>query len=95
MKHHKISIQLNDETISKFITRKLIEVNILSSGQYSVNKNIRLKTKMLRSNLCDQSDTNIVVKGTIDLLAAANEIDKDKDAVFKNNAAFTSCKSKR
>ena len=48
-----------------------------SSGQYSVNKNIRFKTSVLRSNLCDYSDVYIVVKGTIDLLAAAaNENDK-------------------
>ena len=31
---------------------------------------------MLRSDLCDYSDEYIVVKGTIDLLAAANQNDK-------------------
>ena len=31
----------------------LIEVNDLSSGKYSGNKNIRFKISMLRSNLCD------------------------------------------
>ena len=32
---------------------------------------------MLRSNLCNYSDAHIVVKGTIDILAAvANENDK-------------------
>ena len=44
--------------------------NYLSSGKYSVNKNIRFKTSLLRSDLCDYSDAYIVVKGTIDLLAA-------------------------
>ena len=64
----------------------------LSSGQYSVNKNIRFKTSMLSSRLCDYSDEYIVVKGTIDLLAAvANENDKtEKDASLKNNAPFRS-----
>ena len=40
---------------------------------------------MLRSDLCDYSDVYIVVKGTIDLLAAAaNENDKAlKNYVFK------------
>ena len=47
---------LNNSTVSKFLTKKLIEVNDLSSGQYSVNKNIRFKTSMSRSDLCDYSD---------------------------------------
>ena len=33
---------LNDSTISKFVTKKWIEVNDLSSGQYSVNKNVKI-----------------------------------------------------
>ena len=38
---------------------------------------MRLTTSMLRSDLCDYSDADIVVKGTIDLLVlAANENDK-------------------
>ena len=51
---------------------------------------------MLRSDLCDYSDAYIVVKGTIDLLAAAaNENDKaEKNIAFGNNAPFRSCISK-
>ena len=41
------------------------QVNDLSNGQYSVNKNISFKTSMLRSDLCDHSDAHIVVKGII------------------------------
>ena len=37
----------------------------LSSVQYSVNKNIRFKSSMLRSDLYDYSDAYIVVKGRI------------------------------
>ena len=48
-----------------------MEVNDLSSGQCSVNKNRRLKTIILRSYLWDNSDAYIVVKETIDLSAAA------------------------
>ena len=36
-----------------------------SSGQYSVNKNKRFKTSVLRSDLCDYSDAYFVVKGRI------------------------------
>ena len=48
---------------------------------------------MLRSNLPDYSDTGILQKGTIDLLAAAeNENYKaEKNIAFKNNAPFRSC----
>ena len=43
----------------------MIEVNDFSSGQYSVNKNIRFKTLMLRWYLCDYSDNYIILKGAI------------------------------
>ena len=96
MEPYKISKLLNDSTVLQFPTKKQIEVNDLTSGQYSVNKNIRFKTSMLRSDFCDYSDAQIVVKGTIDFLAlAANENDKaEKNVAFKNNAPFRSCISK-
>ena len=61
MEHYKISNLLNDSTLSQFVTKKWIKVNDLSSGQYSVNKNIRFKTSMFRSDLCVYSDAYIVV----------------------------------
>ena len=36
-----------------FVTIKQIKVNDLSRGQYSVDKNARFKTPMLRPDLCD------------------------------------------
>ena len=36
-------------------------------GAYSTNKQIRFKTTMLRSRLCDYSDAYILVKGNITL----------------------------
>ena len=65
MQHYKISKLLNDSTVSKFMTKKWIEVNDLSSGQYSINKNIRFKTLMFGSDLCDYSDAYVVVKGGV------------------------------
>ena len=44
------------------MTKKWIKVNDLSSGQYSVNKDIRFKTSMLTSDLCNYSDAYIVIK---------------------------------
>ena len=61
MEYYKISKLLNISTLPKFVTRKWIEVNDLSNGQYSVNKNTRLKNSMLRSDLCGHSDLYIAV----------------------------------
>ena len=57
------------------MTRKWIEINDLLGAQYSIKKNIRLKTPMLRLDLCDYSDAYIVVKGriTVEFTINANE----------------------
>ena len=65
MTHHKISKLLNNSTVSKFVTRKWVEVNYLSNGQYSINKNIRFKTSTQKSDLRDYGDAKIVVKWRI------------------------------
>ena len=52
MEHYKICKLLNDSNVSKFVTKQWINVNDSSRSQYSVNKNIRFKTSMLRSDLC-------------------------------------------
>ena len=44
MEDNKISKLLKYSTVSKFVARKWINVNDSSSGQYSVNKNVRFKT---------------------------------------------------
>ena len=48
-----------------FVTKKRIEFYDQSEGNYNVNEEIRIKTSMLRSDLCDFSDAYIVVKGNI------------------------------
>ena len=48
---------------------------------------------MLRADLCDYSDTYIVVKGTI-AVTAPNNAKKNKSVAFKNNAPFINCISK-
>ena len=42
MEYYKISKVLNDSSVSKFKTKRWVKLNDLSSGEYSVNKNIRL-----------------------------------------------------
>ena len=61
------------------------------------SKQIRSKTSILRSDLCDYSDAYIVVKGDIILrkITARNFIDtRNRFLAFKNNAPFTNCISK-
>ena len=79
MEDYKIYELLNNSTVSKFVTKNWVEVNDLSSVEYSVNQNIRFKTSMLTSDLCDYSDAYIVVKGTIDLLADDENDKPEKD----------------
>ena len=76
-----------------FITKKWIEVHDQSEGTYSTNKQIRFKTSMLRSDLCDYSDAYIVVKGKINVTNPNNDA-YDKTLALKNNAPFLSCISK-
>ena len=70
--------------MSKILTRKWFKVNDLSSGQYSVNKNIRLKTSMSRSDSYDYGDASIFVKGTI-AVEGYDDKERDKRLYFKNN----------
>ena len=51
IEHLEIFKLLNDSLVSKLVTKIWVEVNDLSSGQYSTNKNIKFKTSMLRSDL--------------------------------------------
>ena len=85
--------------IPTFIT-KWVEVHDRpgsTDDRYKANKQIRFKTSMLRSNLCDFSDAYIVVKGDI-FLTKINErgiIDiRNRILAFKKNAPLTNCISK-
>ena len=55
---------------SKFRTRNWVEINDESRGAYNVNSQIKFKTTMLKSSLCDYSDAYILVKGTIIIAGA-------------------------
>ena len=55
----------DDKDLQRFVTKKWIEVYDQSERNYDVNKEIRIKTSMLRSDLCDFNDAYIVVKGNI------------------------------
>ena len=74
---------------TKFRTTNWVEVNDDSRGTYNTNSQIKFKTSMLMSKLCDFSDAYIVVRGTVTVanVAAAAQA----NFAFKNCAPFTSC----
>ena len=78
----------------RYVTKKWIEVYDQSEKNYSVNKEIRIKTPMLISDLCDFSDAYIVVNGDITLEDDNNANKRNKNLTLKNNASFISCISK-
>ena len=98
MEYQKISNLLNNRSDqpSKFRTRNWIEINDESRGNYA-NGDIKFKTTMLRSNLCDYADSYILVNGTITIAGAGNDADarhadeRDKGVTFKNCAPFIKC----
>ena len=67
MEYQKIVNLLNGELNkpSKFRAKTWVEINDDVRGVYSPNKQIRFKTAMLRSSLCDYSDAYIIVKENI------------------------------
>ena len=73
MEYQKIANLLDDNKPnqpSKFRTKNWVEINDESRGTYNVNSQIKFKTTMLKSSLCDYSDAYILVKGTITITGA-------------------------
>ena len=67
---------------------------ICQFNHFSVNKNIRFKTSLLRSDLYHYSDAYIVVKGIINCAGTNANDRRNKKVAFKNNTPFRSCMSK-
>ena len=98
MEHQRI-INLLDNTSNqppKFKTKNSVEINDESQETYNEDNQIRFKSSVLRSGLCDS--TYILVKGTI---TAENKAPQNqpkyaanKKVIFKNCAPFTNCTSR-
>ena len=97
MEYQKIANLIDDASNQpcKFRTRNWVEINDESRGAYNVNSQIKFKTTMLKSSLCDYSDAYIIVKGTISVnntaAACAGASNINKEVIFKNCAPFTNC----
>ena len=81
---------------SKFKTKNWVEINNESRGSCNEDNQIRFKTSMLRSGLCDYRDTYILVKRTIIVAegTAAAPNNANKKVIIKNCAPFTNCISR-
>ena len=98
MEYQKIANLIDDA--SNFRTKNCVEINDESSGKYNVNSQIKFKTTMLKSTLCDYSDAYILVKGTISVnntvaagADANNNNNNNNKVIFKNSAPFTNSMS--
>ena len=84
---------------STFRTKNWVEINDESRGTCVVS-DIKFKTTMLKSNLCDYADAYILVKGTITITGAGDDAaarradERNKGVIFKNCAPFTKCISR-
>ena len=100
MEYQKIAYLLDSawNKPSKFRIRNWVEINDGIRGAYSPNRQIRFKTAMLGSSLCDYGDAYILVKGNISVnnTAAADTAANNttKKVIFINCAPFTNCISK-
>ena len=101
MEYEKIANLLDSASNkpSKFRTKNWVEINDESRGTYTSN-DIKFKTTMLRSNLCDYADAYTVVKGTITITGTGNDDatkradERDKGVTFKNCTLFIKCISR-
>ena len=102
MEHQKIANLLNgvSNQPSKFRTKNWVEINDESRRVYTTGSDIKFKTTMLRSSLCDYADAYILVKGTITITGAGDDAaarradERNKGVIFKNCAPFTKCISR-
>ena len=79
MEYQKITNLLGTtlDEIPRFITKKWVEVHDQSGSaddRYKPSKQIRSKTSMLRSDLCDFHDAYIVVKDKINVTRPNNDV---------------------
>ena len=95
MKFQKIANFLDttsdNKDLPRFVTKKWIKFYDQPEKNYSPNKEVGIKTSMLRSDLCDFSDAYIVVEGTITFEGDNDASKQNKSLVFKNNVPFVNC----
>ena len=100
MEYQKMANLLDSASnqLSRFRTKNCVEINDDLWKGYTPNKQIKFKTQMLRSSLCDYSDAYIAVKEIITVNnTAAEDVaanNTNKKVIIKNWAPFVNCLSK-
>ena len=75
------------DKVPKFITEKWVAAHEQSGNandRYKPSKQLRFKTSMLQSDLCDCSDAYIVVKGNITAEGTEDRDKYNRNLVLKN-----------
>ena len=101
MEYQKIAnlLESTSDNLSQFRTKNWVETNDDSRGTYT-NADIKFKTTMLKSDLCDYAAACIFGKGTIEITGAgatadARQLDeRNKCVTFKNCAPLIKCISR-
>ena len=99
MEYHKTINLLEgiSNEISKFKARQWVEINNNLRVIYNINSQIKFKTTVLKSTLCDYSDAYIFAKGRVtitgpgDNTTAMQAHERNKGVIFKICAPFTNC----
>ena len=99
MEYQKIANLIDDPSNQpyKFRTKNWVEINDESKRTYNVNSQIKFKTTILKSSLCDYIDAYIFVKGAITITGAGDNVaarqadERDKGVAFKSCASFINC----
>ena len=77
------------------MTRNWVKIKDESCGTYSTSSQIKFKTSITRSSLCDYSNPYIRIKRTITIpntaTAGASVNNTNKKVMFKNCAPFSNC----
>ena len=76
---------------SKFRTKYWVEINDESRKTYNVNSEIKFKTVMLKSSLCDYSDAYILVNEKTIITGGGGDASARQADERYNGVAFKNC----
>ena len=77
----------DDNDLLRFVTKNGLK-SMINQKKITTLPKIRIKTSMLRWDLCDFSDAYIAVEGNITLECDNDANKRNKNLAFKNNASF-------
>ena len=77
---------------NEFRTKNQVEINDDARGTYNKNNQIKFETSILKSSLCDYSDTYIFPNRTIEIPNTGAAVATNyRKKIIKNYSPFTDC----